>query len=88
MKATLTSKGQITIPIRIRRRLGLVAGSVLEFEEEAPCLVAHRVIHDAEWREFGKAARNPWPDKDSREILADLRGSVNLPLEGNDANGG
>ncbi|HEX4964764.1 MAG TPA: AbrB/MazE/SpoVT family DNA-binding domain-containing protein [Thermoanaerobaculia bacterium] len=36
MKATLTSKSQITIPTAIRRRLGLQAGQVLEFDEVRP----------------------------------------------------
>jgi len=40
MKATLTSKGQITIPAGIRARLGLTAGQVLEFDETAPYLKA------------------------------------------------
>ena len=33
MKATLTSKGQITIPVKIRKKLGLEPGQVLEFDE-------------------------------------------------------
>jgi len=35
MQTTLTVKGQVTIPIRIRRRLGLVPGQILEFTEDA-----------------------------------------------------
>lgn len=35
MFATLTSKGQITLPKPIRERLGLVAGSKLDFVVEA-----------------------------------------------------
>jgi AbrB family looped-hinge helix DNA binding protein len=35
MFATLTSKGQVTLPKRIREQLGLVAGSKLDFVVEA-----------------------------------------------------
>jgi len=35
MFATLTSKGQITLPKRIREQLGLVSGSKLDFVVEA-----------------------------------------------------
>jgi AbrB family looped-hinge helix DNA binding protein len=32
MATTVTSKGQVTIPRRVRDRLGIVAGSKVEFE--------------------------------------------------------
>ena len=40
MKSIVSEKGQVTIPKGLRDRLGLRAGSVLEFEEEQGRLVA------------------------------------------------
>lgn len=33
--ATVTSKGQITVPVRMREKLGLKPGSKIRFEEQA-----------------------------------------------------
>lgn len=44
MTTTITSKGQITIPAKIRPKLHLHAGHVLEFDENAPYLEAYRRI--------------------------------------------
>jgi len=35
MQATLTSKGQITLPVALRRKLRLKAGDVLNFDEHS-----------------------------------------------------
>lgn len=42
MKAIVSEKGQVTIPKRLRDRLGIRPGQVLEFEEEAGRLVARK----------------------------------------------
>ena len=44
MVATMTSKGRITIPLKIREQLGLDAGAQLEFEVTDGRLVAHKVV--------------------------------------------
>jgi AbrB family looped-hinge helix DNA binding protein len=59
MLATLTSKGQITIPVYVRNRLNLKAGDVFEFDETAPFLKATKTILAEAWEQFGKAATNP-----------------------------
>jgi antitoxin PrlF len=43
MKSTVSEKGQVTIPKRIRERLGIRAGEVLDFEEDHGRLVATKV---------------------------------------------
>lgn len=44
MAVTLTEKGQITIPLAIRRRLGLKPGMRLVFDETVPYLKAIREV--------------------------------------------
>jgi AbrB family looped-hinge helix DNA binding protein len=50
MKATITSKGQVTIPVGIRERLGLKTGQVLEFDETSPFIKAVPVFDEAEMK--------------------------------------
>jgi len=42
MKSVVSEKGQVTIPKRLRDRLGIRPGAVLDFEEEAGTLVARK----------------------------------------------
>jgi antitoxin PrlF len=42
MNATVSEKGQVTIPKPLRDRLGIRAGEVLDFEEEGGRLVARK----------------------------------------------
>jgi AbrB family looped-hinge helix DNA binding protein len=81
--ATITSKGQITIPLKIRQRLKLKTGDRIEFDEEAPGLVARRVVDRSEWETTltawrKSAARNlkghPWEKASSAKLVDDARG--------------
>jgi antitoxin PrlF len=44
MKSTVSEKGQVTIPKKLRERLGIRPGEVLDFEEERGKLVARKVV--------------------------------------------
>ncbi len=43
MKATVSEKGQVTIPKQLRDRLGIEPGQQLEFSEEGGRLIARKV---------------------------------------------
>ena len=81
MKTTLTSKGQITIPIEIRTKFRLKPGDILEFDEAAPFLKATKTIAPEAWEHFGNQWKDPWPERDLEEVLDELRGPVELPPE-------
>src|SRR5690348_4320990 len=41
-RSKLTAQGQISIPVRIRRKLGVGPGSVLEWDEEGDKIIVRR----------------------------------------------
>ena len=83
MTVTITSKGQITIPLRLRERLHLKVGDQLDFDESAPVLLARRVVNRREWEKTlkewqtsaaGSLSGHPWLKESSGAIVDELRG--------------
>lgn len=73
MRAVVAERGQVTIPKRLRDRLGIRPGTVLEFREEADKLIAEKAeTTGALDRWYGRLGRRRRTD----ELLRDLRGET------------
>jgi AbrB family looped-hinge helix DNA binding protein len=79
MKATVSSKGQITIPLPIRRKLNLHKGTVLEFDERADHLRATKRVDPARMRSVVGIAREELRGKSVTQWMEALRGPADLP---------
>ncbi len=72
MKATVSEKGQVTIPKRLRERLGIRPGQVLDFEEDGGRLVARKAVReDLLDRLYGSLDLG---GKTTDELIEELRG--------------
>lgn len=78
MHAVLTSKGQITLPIALRRKLGLRKGDVLEFDETVPYIKARKPFDKSAMRKAIGRGASRCPKRTSTEWLDELRGPVDL----------
>ena len=79
MRATVTSKGQITIPLPIRRKLKLHKETILEFDERADHLKATKCADAARMRSVIGIARKELAGKSVAQWVEVLRGPVDLP---------
>ena len=71
MKSRVSEKGQVTIPKRLRERLGIRAGVVLEFNAERGRLVARKVVdQDPIDRAYGILGLDATTD----ELIEEMRG--------------
>jgi len=73
MKATISQKGQVTVPKACRDRLGLKAGTVLDFETRDGMLIARKSQPEdpfLKWRGRGKLPKGRTVD----EYLKKARG--------------
>lgn len=79
----LTAQGQISVPAKVRRKLGLAPGSVLEWDEEGDRVVVRRAgahtsaeIHDV-----------LFPSGSPRRTLAELKAGVRRAVAARHARG-
>jgi antitoxin PrlF len=79
MRATVTSKGQITIPAPIRNKLGLSAGTVLEFDQNANYLRATKAVDVERMLSVVGVLKKSLRQKTTLQWLDELRGPVELP---------
>ena len=59
MKATLSQRGQVTIPKACREKLGLKSGTVLDFDAVDGALVARKVQPEDVFRKWRGRGRIP-----------------------------
>lgn len=73
--STLTSKGQLTVPKQVRRRLGLREGDRVEFVLEADRTVIRREVPDDNpfQQYLGRLGRFPGGEEGRKAWLRDLR---------------
>jgi len=79
MKSTVTSKGQITIPLAVRRKLKLEKGTVLDFDLSADYLKATKSGDRESMRRVIGIARDELRGKSAAELLEEVRGPVEIP---------
>lgn len=80
MKTTVSEKGQVTIPKKLRDRLGIRAGESLDFEVEDGRLVGRKVTErDPVDEVFGSLGQGRSTDEAMRQLRGDL-----LPGEGDE----
>ena len=73
MKTVVSEKGQITIPKALRSRLGLLPGTILEFDADAGRLIGRKrasLDRFGKWRGTGRLPGGKRVD----EYLAEIRG--------------
>jgi len=74
MKTTISSKGQITVPSKLRRKLGLKAGMTLEFDDDSDFLLARPAFDESEMDSVFGSAEGFNPGSTTGEFLKDQRG--------------
>ncbi len=73
MSSVVSEKGQVTIPKAVRDKLGLVPGTVLDFEAQGGTLVAVKHLSEDMFRKWRGRGRLPG-DASVDDYIARIRG--------------
>lgn len=78
MTTTISSKGQITVPVEIREALGLAPGTRIDIQlGPSGTFVATKAKEESFFAKFkGIAGKRKLPYADSRKVMELLRGKV------------
>ncbi len=86
MSNKLTTKGQVTVPLKVRQHLGIAAGDAVEFRIAADGVVqvvpVARTVHAAPPDRFGALYGRATVKLSTEEIMALTRGPGALPENG------
>jgi AbrB family looped-hinge helix DNA binding protein len=72
--ATVTSKGQITLPKEVRNALGLMPGTQVEFRVEPGQVVMRKRVPESVFKRWRGYLRDAVGAHTTDEILEELRG--------------
>lgn len=76
MKTKVSERGQVTIPKKLRKRLGIRPGQVLEVDEERGRVVMSKVIQEDVFERLTGILKL---DKTTDELIEEMRGPAELP---------
>lgn len=79
MKTTVTTKGQVTIPVQIRKKFKIGAGTILDFDEKSEQLVAAVISAQIPIRDLIGSGKDKDAAETSLQWLDETRGAVALP---------
>ena len=76
MKTKVSERGQVTIPKKLRKRLGIRPGQVLEVDEDRGRVVMSKVVQEDVFERLTGILKL---DKTTVELIEEMRGPAELP---------
>lgn len=76
MKTKVSERGQVTIPKKLRKRLGIRPGQVLEVDENGGRVVMSKVVQEDVFERLTGILKL---DKTTDELIEEMRGPAELP---------